>query len=429
MSEQKDGSSSRVLLCIDEGRLRMPLPFLSGFDQCQNPWLVLCAGSVEARRYASENAVAEVWVASSDEVESINLAAALKADRAQTTIYLIASEKTGSVLSRVHAAALDGVLSQRELEERFAFYQNAGGAVVPFGSDMRGRTPSRSGASGMLLSIVSGSGGAGKSTVSVLAAHLAARRGFRVALLDADLQFGDLHELAGIETSVGIDELVEDPDQLEVLSAADFVLVAAPRRLERAEMVADRFADILDELQSRFDVVVANTGGGWDEQRLRLLERSMTTLFLVDQRVSSIRACRHALDLCLRCGVATGSFLLAANRCHRRAPFTSIDVSSALQGAHVVELAEGGADVEELLSSGMAQQLIAAGNPLCSSLDAALGEMLPAAPLQTRAPLLSKPVAYVDAPQRVERTSRRHGRRKRSQAVSAMASNAPVARG
>ena len=87
----------------------------------------------------------------------------------------------------------------------------------------------------------------------------------------------------------------------------------------------------------------------------------------------------HNADLCLRCGIATGSFLLAVNRCTRHAPFTSIDVSSALDGAHVAELADGGREVEELLGAGMAQSLVEASSPLCISIEGVLDELLPLA--------------------------------------------------
>ena len=136
---------------------------------------------------------------------------------------------------------------------------------------------------------------------------------------------------------------------------------------------------VVDVLVASFDFVIANTGGGWDDVHLLLLERAAASLFLVDQRASSVRACRHALDLCLRCGIATGSFLLAVNRCTRHAPFTSIDVSSALDGAHVAELADGGREVEELLGAGMAQSLVEASSPLCISIEGVLDELLPLA--------------------------------------------------
>jgi len=215
--------------------------------------------------------------------------------------------------------------------------------------------------------------------VATLAALLGARRGLRTALLDADLQFGDLAALMGDAPSVPAEEVARTGAVPDELSGAPLVLVSAPRALERSEVVAASMGSVVDVLVASFDFVVANTGGGWDDVHLLLLERAAASLFLVDQRASSVRACRHALDLCLRCGIATGSFLLAVNRCTRHAPFTSIDVSSALDGAHVAELADGGREVEELLGAGMAQSLVEASSPLCISIEGVLDELLPLA--------------------------------------------------
>ncbi|MFR8831758.1 MAG: chromosome partitioning protein ParA, partial [Eggerthella lenta] len=121
----------------------------------------------------------------------------------------------------------------------------------------------------------------------------------------------------------------------------------------------------------------ANTGAAWAEQHALLLERSSKALFLIDQRPSSLRACQHALDLCARCGIATGPFLYAVNRCSKNALFTSIDVSCSLRGAHVFELKDGGGEVEELLGAGLPFDLLASRNDLCASLERVLSGVLP----------------------------------------------------
>lgn len=355
----------------------------------------VCAEAVSARRRVNEEHFDFVWVSCCEGAEPINLAAACKRDSPQTAVYLVTVDRTGSVASRAQAAELDGIVSPAELGEHLlkeAARNNVDGDRGDGGSAAL-RLPESEDArqslsvakaleanrAGFLLTVVSGSGGAGKSTVATLAALLGARRGLRTALLDADLQFGDLAALMGDAPSVPVEEIARTgavPDQLR---EAPLVLVSAPRALERSEVVAASMGSVVDVLVASFDFVVANTGGGWDDVHLLLLERAASSLFLVDQRASSVRACRHALDLCLRCGIATGSFLLAVNRCTRHAPFTSIDVSSALDGAHVAELADGGREVEELLGAGMAQSLVEASSPLCISIEGVLDELLPLA--------------------------------------------------
>lgn len=233
----------------------------------------------------------------------------------------------------------------------------------------------------LLLPIVSGSGGAGKSAVAVLSALLSQKRGLKTLLLDFDLQFGDMREMAGASDALGVDEVLADPGrlaQLASLSSAPAVL-AAPHRLEEAEPIAQSAPALLDALGGMFDVIVANTGASWAEQHAVLLERCSKALFLIDQRASSLAACRRALDLCARCGIAVSPFLFAVNFCAKGAPITSIDASCALRGVQTVELADGGAEVEEALSEGRPHDLIESGNPFVQSLDGLLAGILPTA--------------------------------------------------
>ncbi len=303
----------------------------------------VCSDAASVREKAAGGALEALWVESCEDIEPINLAAACKSDSPATEVFLVAADRTGSVVSRANAAHLDGIVRPSDLSDslREAALRLAGNGECGHREEEAPaltEAPSDRGdkaRSGFLLTVVSGSGGAGKSTVAVLAALASARRGLKTALLDADLQFGDLGELAGFCPAVSIEEVIAKPAALEEVGEAPLALFKAPRALERSEAISESLGTVVERVCQAFDVVVVNTGGSWGEQHLQLLERSAATLFLVDQRASSVRACRHALDLCLRCGIATSSFLLAVNRCTRHAPFTSIDVSSALDGAHV----------------------------------------------------------------------------------------------
>lgn len=254
-----------------------------------------------------------------------------------------------------------------------------------------------------VMTVVSGSGGAGKSAVSALAALVARNGGRKTLLLDCDLQFGDVAVMVGAKDPLCVDEAIEHPDRLEqdIALNRELSVLAAPSRLEAAEQVVHHLPALLDRLVAEYDVIVVNTGASWAEQHAVLLERSSAALFLVDQRVSSIRACQHALDLCARCGIATGPFQFALNRCAKGAPLTSADVSCALQGAPVYELKDGGRDVEDYLSGGAAEELLQARNEFARSLEHVVEQILP----QGSAALALK------QPEREERRSaRRRGR-------------------
>lgn len=115
-----------------------------------------------------------------------------------------------------------------------------------------------------------------------------------------------------------------------------------------------------------------------------LLERDSKSLFLVDQRATSVNATKKAMDLCNRCGIATGSVIFAINKCSKHALFTSIDISYALQGANVAEIMDGGIDVDEYLSSGAPIELLQSRNSFAVSIWAILESVLPKELLDNR---------------------------------------------
>ncbi len=406
----------QVALCTDTPSLENPsLIGLEGESLENQPWLRVFCSALEARQSLRLSpASQEVWVVASDDVDPINLAAALKKDAQEQEVHLVSFENSGSLQSRARAAGLDGMLNQQDFIERYSHHKQRGssrpadlgqaelyhaswGSLVTEGNVFSEEPSSKvaprseglrvvSSRTAPVFTVLSASGGSGKSTVAALTAYFTQGLGYNTVLLDADLQFGDLHFLLGEEHPLAIDEVVESPYKLEQLRSEGMrpVLIAAPRRLEQSETLLQEIPPLLDRLKVKFEVVVVNTGSFWTEQHALLLERSSTALFVLDQRPASMRACRHALDLCARCGIATHPFLFTLNKCSRNSPMTSIDASCALQGARVVELQDGGQEVDELLGAGMPLELINARNSLCLSIEQMVLDLLPSKPEKGR---------------------------------------------
>ena len=407
--------SGRAALCIDDAsRIDPSYIGLSGENLESQSWLEVFPDGEEARKsIAQDENIERVWVVSCDDVEPINLAATLKEDRPDLFVSLVHREACGSVLSRAHNANIDEVLDMGTFVRSYSEMKGRNAVIKPAlveaqvvetarpklaahaspvqreeiaqtleeqkSEPVRVLARSVLQTSTFVMPIVSGSGGAGKSVVSVIGAYVAHEMGYRTLLIDYDLQFGDAALMAGIEKPLAIDEALERPELIdrELKHVERPALLAAPSKLEMAESIAHAVPALLELLSPSFDVIVANTGASWAEQHAALFERSTAVLFLIDQRSSSVRASRHALDLCARCGIATGQFQFALNRCAKGAPLSSIDVSFALQGATVQELRDGGRDVEDYLSAGAVTELIDSGNELCLSLQRLLATLLP----------------------------------------------------
>jgi pilus assembly protein CpaE len=227
-----------------------------------------------------------------------------------------------------------------------------------------------------VVGIFSGRGGVGKSTVSLMSAFAAQRRGARVALVDLDMQFGDMGFLAGKEPTARIQRLpltqLCAQKGLAPLAEETLTLVLAPDQPEEAEQLASAVPWLLEELASQRDLVIINTGSFWADVHAMAIRRCDRLALLTDQRATSIEACKQAVDLCLRLQVPQARLLFLLNGCGRHAALTPQDVSLALGGVEVLGLADGGTLVDELLALGCPLELLTSGNAFISSLEALL---------------------------------------------------------
>ena len=427
----------RVVICADGQSLRNPaMVGLAGEPLDALGWLACASGAEECRKAARLlSAVEEAWIVSCDDMEPINVAAAVKHDDPNKRVFVVSCGQNGSMASRVANAGIDGLWSESQFLKRFSQVkracadleteaQNAGAlrqessrpmtkASAPASApsaviggvasgpqqgvnDATQSVQPAAAASSVLasrrhavaskpksaavLAVASGSGGCGKSTVAAIVSALTAKAGLATIAIDADLQFGDLHYLLGTKEPLRIEEALAEPSRLDRLgeeARKGVALIAAPRRLEISEEVAPELSKVITKAASMCDVVVMNTGAFWSDAQAAAFEAADAVLFLMDSRPSSLRATTHAVELCARMGVATTSFTFAVNRHDRTKLLSAVDVSCSLRGAHAVELPEGGRDVDELLGSGYAQDLIDSKNPFVASVKDLLGRVLP----------------------------------------------------
>ena len=115
--------SARVALCVDSQSCMTPeIVGLDGERFEAQAWMnVFCTGEDARREIAGCGLLEQVWVISSDDVDPINLAATLKADRPNAHVCLV-GDGDGSMRSRAYTAAIDEVLSLPEFAD---FYRRA----------------------------------------------------------------------------------------------------------------------------------------------------------------------------------------------------------------------------------------------------------------------------------------------------------------
>ena len=98
--------SDKTILCIDSESLKHPDQIgLCDEDFLSQDWLKTFCTAKDARNaIRTLDSLDQVWVVSSDDMEGINLAAALKHDSVSKNIKLVSFSGSGSEISRCQAA-------------------------------------------------------------------------------------------------------------------------------------------------------------------------------------------------------------------------------------------------------------------------------------------------------------------------------------
>lgn len=155
---------------------------------------------------------------------------------------------------------------------------------------------------GQVVSVFSTKGGVGKTVLATnLGVALAKVLGLKTALVDLDLQFGDVGIMLGITPERTITDVASSIERLDVdllrghmtthESGLDVLL--APVRPEDAETVTTgRIGRILSLLSEMYDVVVIDTAATFDEVVLTAIDRSNAIYAVTMMDVASIKNMR-----------------------------------------------------------------------------------------------------------------------------------------
>lgn len=123
-----------------------------------------------------------------------------------------------------------------------------------------------------ILTVTSGKGGVGKSSISVNLALLLAQIKKRVLLIDADIHLGNVDLILGIRPKHTIADVISGevelkdvitsvPGGIDVLPAASAVI----EMLETEDKVLSKLADSFSRFQHQYDTILVDTGAGVHE--------------------------------------------------------------------------------------------------------------------------------------------------------------------
>ena len=206
------------------------------------------------------------------------------------------------------------------------------------------RSASRSGSgpragSARVITIIAPKGGAGKTMISTnISVGLATVEPRAVALVDLDLQFGDVAFALGLKARHTIYDAVTSQQPLDLTTLKVFLAhhpvelyaLCAPDDPARGEVVRpDSVEGIVSLLVSEFEYVVIDTGAGLSEHALTAIDISTDIVFVADMDVPSIRHLAKVIQALDRLGVSNARRHFVLNRADARAGLSLGDVAAA----------------------------------------------------------------------------------------------------
>jgi pilus assembly protein CpaE len=197
------------------------------------------------------------------------------------------------------------------------------------------------GPKGKIVTIYSPKGGTGCTTLAVNLAITLNNEDTRVALVDGNLQFGDVAVFLneqGKNTIVDLAPRAEelDPEIVEDVmlkhAASGLHVLAAPSRPEYAERVSSsQFAKVLEYLRQMYAYVIVDTAAMLTDATLSAIDVSDLIVLVTTQDIPSIKNCRLFLDLLQTLGIERDRILFVMNRYDKRINITPDRVTENLK--------------------------------------------------------------------------------------------------
>lgn len=194
---------------------------------------------------------------------------------------------------------------------------------------------------GKIVTIYSPKGGTGCTTLAVNLAITLNNDDTRVALVDGNLQFGDVAVFLNEQGKNTIIDLAPRAEELDPEIVEDVMLkhaasglhvLAAPSRPEYAERVSsNQFAKVLEYLRQMYAYVIVDTASLLTDATLAAIDVSDLIVLVTTQDIPSIKNCRLFLDLLQTLGIERDRILFVMNRYDKRINITPDRVTENLK--------------------------------------------------------------------------------------------------
>ncbi len=193
---------------------------------------------------------------------------------------------------------------------------------------------------GNVIAVYSPKGGSGCTTVAINTAVSLAKNNYRVVLVDASLQFGDVAVMLNMKNMTNVTDIVQrmnelDPELIgtvvQVHQSGVHVLLAPPRP-EMADMVnEENLRATVEMLRQMYDYVIIDTTSSLNDITLSLLDVADRILLVTQQNLPSLKNISRFFDLCESLEYQSTKVWLVVNRGSSKSGISVKDISKILK--------------------------------------------------------------------------------------------------
>ena len=219
------------------------------------------------------------------------------------------------------------------------------------------------GIEGQIIAVFSPKGGVGTSSVAAnLAVALRQLTNKKVALVDANVVFGDLTVILNLRSDKTIIELAQRVEELDrdlindVLAThtSQVKVLLAPPDPQRGELVtADHIRAILEALRREFDYVVVDTPASFQDRSLAVLDLATRIVTLMTLEMHCIRNIKLFLEVADLLEYPHEKVMLVLNKASNRTGIRVEDVEKNIQRKVVLQIGDAGQDVTFSINQGV----------------------------------------------------------------------------
>lgn len=157
-----------------------------------------------------------------------------------------------------------------------------------------------------VITVFGTKGGIGKTTIAANLAVSLSRLGKKVALIDLDLQFGDVGIFLDIEPKDSIAELVTDRTSFDIDTVKSYMMLhysgvsvlCAPKSPEYADIVtSEHISKIINTVRPYYDYVIIDTPPAFNDNTITAIEESNLVLFIITLEISTLKNAKVSINV------------------------------------------------------------------------------------------------------------------------------------